>query len=272
MKKKIFFIFIIDLVSFQLLVFSLQNHQVSGWLGTLIRISVPFYRGWSVVQNGLNWVVTNFASKRILLEENKELHKEVGRLQNELTILTEQIRELEMKFAAGAIEKQIPFDVIPSLVIGRDPYDWFGKLIIDKGINDGIVPDLTVVTYQGLVGRVEQTYTNYSIIRLILSPEMATGAILQRTRDLGVIEGNGRGLCVMRYVYRASQVQIGDLVITSGLGTSTPRGIVIGKVLDIKESEGSLFKEVIIQPECDFSLLDQLFIIRPTLNGTSNEH
>ena len=140
MKKKIFFIFIIDLVSFQLLVFSLQNHQVSGWLGTLRRISVPFYRGWSVVQNGLNWVVTNFASKRILLEENKELHKEVGRLQNELTILTEQIRELEMKFAAGAIEKQIPFDVIPSLVIGRDPYDWFGKLIIDKGINDGIVP------------------------------------------------------------------------------------------------------------------------------------
>jgi rod shape-determining protein MreC len=75
----------------------------------------------------------------------------------------------------------------------------------------------------------------------------------------------------MRYVYRASQVEVGDLAITSGLGTSTPRGIVIGKVLDIKESEGSLFKDVIIQPECDFSLLDQLFIIRPTIHGDSND-
>ena len=115
-----------------------------------------------------------FYIKRILLEENKSLQKEVGRLQNELTILTEQIRELEMKFTAGAIEKQIPFDVVPSLVIGRDPYDWFGKLIIDKGTNDEIIPDLTVVTYQGLVGRVEQTYPNYSIVRLILSSEIAT--------------------------------------------------------------------------------------------------
>jgi len=75
----------------------------------------------------------------------------------------------------------------------------------------------------------------------------------------------------MRYVYRASQVQIGDLVITSGLGTSTPRGIVIGKVLYIKESEGSLFKEVIIQPECDFSLLDQLFIIRSPVTGENDD-
>jgi len=68
----------------------------------------------------------------------------------------------------------------------------------------------------------------------------------------------------MRYVYRASQVQIDDLVVTSGLGTSTPRGIVIGKVSEVKELEGSLFKEVVIQPECDFSVLEQLFIIRST--------
>lgn len=271
MKKKLVLILIIFIVVFQLVVFSVQKHETSSWFGSLRVIAIPFHRGWLVVQNGLDRVVSNFASKRMVLEENENLRKEVGRLQNELTILTEQIRELEMKLTAGAIEKQIPFDVIPSLVIGRDPYDWFGKLIIDKGTNDGLIPDLTVVTYQGLVGRVEQTYSNYSIVRLILSPEVATGAILQRTRDLGVVEGNGRGLCIMRYVYRASQVQVGDLVITSGLGTSTPRGIVIGKVLDIKESEGSLFKEVIIQPECDFSLLDQLFIIRPTVTGKNND-
>jgi rod shape-determining protein MreC len=271
MNKKILFILIITIVSFQLVVFSIQKHESSSWLGLFRWIAIPFHRGWLVVQNGLDQVVSSFTSKRFLLEENKNLQKEVGRLQNELTILTEQIRELEMKFTAGTIEKQIPFDVIPSLVIGRDPYDWFGKLIIDKGTSDEIIPDLTVVTYQGLVGRVEQTYPNYSIVRLILSPEIATGAILQKSRDLGVVEGDGRGLCVMRYVYRASQVEVGDLAITSGLGTSTPRGIVIGKVLDIKESEGSLFKDVIIQPECDFSLLDQLFIIRPTIHGDSND-
>ena len=96
MKKKILFILIIAIVSFQLVVFSIQKHEVSGWLGTLRWATVPFHRGWLVVQNGLDQVVSNFTSKRILLEENKSLQKEVGRLQNELTILTEQIRELEM--------------------------------------------------------------------------------------------------------------------------------------------------------------------------------
>jgi len=271
MKKKIIIILLLALFSLQLMVFTVRNHEVSGWLGGLKMAAVPFHRGWTVVHGGLTRFLGNFASKRYLIQENESLQREVGQLKNELAILTEQIRELNMKLAASTIESHMPFDVVPAFVIGRDPYDWFGKLIIDKGMNYGIIPDLTVVTYQGLVGRIEQVYANYSIVHLILSPEIATGAILQRTRDLGVVEGNGKGLCVMRYVYRASLVEIGDLVVTSGLGISTPRGIVIGKVLDIKDLEGSLFKEVVVQPECDFSILEQLFIIQSTSKSVPND-
>ena len=70
----------------------------------------------------------------------------------------------------------------------------------------------------------------------------------------------GYALCVMFIELPRFKLRFGNNI---WFRTSTPRGIVIGKVLDIKESEGSLFKEVIVQPECDFSLLDQVFIIRP---------
>jgi rod shape-determining protein MreC len=272
MKKKIFIILIVVLFSLQIIVFSVRNREVSDWLGAFKMIAVPFHRGWLVVQHGLTRFMDSFASKRKLIEENTSLQKEIGQLQNELAILTEQIRELNMKLAATTIESQMPFDVIPALVIGRDPYDWFGKIIIDKGKKNGIALDLTVVTYQGLVGRVDQVYDNYSVVRLLLSPDIATGAIVQRTRDLGVVEGNGKGLCIMRYIYRTSQVQVGDLVVTSGLGISTPRGIVIGKVLDVKDSVGSLFKEVTVQPECDFSLIEQLFVIHSSSKGEKHDN
>ncbi len=262
MHRKYLLLIVVLLISLQLVIFSAGEGSVSRFFGNFRNIAVPFSRGWTVVREGISgWREYFFLNKETAVT-NRELLKEVGRLENENALLYEKVRELTMKVEASLIEERIPFEVVPANVIGRDPYDWLGKLVIDQGSREGIQTGLTVVTYEGMVGRVEEVYENYSEVRLILSSELATGAIIQSTRDIGVVVGKGEGLCSLQYIYRDSNVEIGDLVVTSGLGISTPRGIVIGNVVEVRELEGSLFKDVMVEPACDFSTLEQTFIIR----------
>ncbi|HSV30894.1 MAG TPA: rod shape-determining protein MreC [Atribacteraceae bacterium] len=262
MRNKLIVLTVIIVIAIQLVLFTVRGGEPAHVFGALRQVTVPFSRGWRVVERGLQGWKDFFTSKNQLLIENRGLINELGQLQNENSLLVERIRELSMMMEAALIEKKIPFEVIPAQVIARDPYDWLGKIIVDRGIRDGIRSGLTVVTYQGMVGRIEDVYDSYSVVRLILSPKLATGAVIQRTRDIGVVVGDGGGLCSMNYIYRTSEVEVDDLVVTSGLGISTPRGIVIGRVREVKDIDGSLFKEVSIEPASDFSVLEYLFVIR----------
>ena len=76
-----------------------------------------------------------------------------------------------------------------------------GKAIIDRGRKRGS-RGLVVVTHQGMVGKIEEVYPHHSVVRLLLSPSLSVGVLVQRTRDLRVVTGNGEGLCLMKYVYR----------------------------------------------------------------------
>ncbi|WP_406616330.1 rod shape-determining protein MreC [Candidatus Caldatribacterium sp.] len=223
---------------------------------------LPLYRGELTIYNAFRSWVELFKEKSILLEENRRLREEIGRLQGEKVLLEEEIERLKMEIEAERIEQRFSFEVIPAQVIGRDPYDWFGKIVIDRGKEDGVTSGLAVVTHQGMVGRVEVVYDKYAEVRMLLSPSFALGVLVQRTRDLGVLSGDGKGTCAVKYIPRDSQVAEGDVVITSGLGESIPRGIVVGKVSGVVERQGDLFKEVTVKPSCDFSRLGRVFVIR----------
>ncbi len=132
--------------------------------------------------------------------------------------------------------------MIPAQVIGRDPYDWWGKAIIDQGKEEGITEGLVVVTYQGMVGKIEEVYPHHSVVRLLLSPSLSVGVLVQRTRDLGVVTGNGEGLCLVKYIYRTSDLKEGDIVITSGGGENIPRDYCRGSIADRKKRGGSFSK------------------------------
>lgn len=225
-------------------------------------IALPLYYGELTVYNTLHLWWELLQEKRILLEENKRLREELGKAQGERVLLEEELERLRMEIEATRIEQRFSFEVIPAQVIGRNPYDWFGSVTIDRGKEDGVTEGLAVVTYQGMVGRVERVYTRYAEVRLLLSPSLALGVLVQRTRDLGVLSGDGKGACMVRYIPRDSQVAEGDLVITSGLGEKIPRGIVIGRISKVWERHGDLFKEVTVEPSCDFSRLGRVFVIQ----------
>ncbi|HHU62654.1 MAG TPA: rod shape-determining protein MreC [Clostridiales bacterium] len=152
-------------------------------------------------------------------------------------------------------------------VIGKSPGNWFNMLAVDKGSNDGVQQNMTVVSQNGLVGRVVEVSTTWSKVLAIVDGRSSVSAIVERTRDNGVVRGNNTlvfedGLCTMYYLPDDSEVIPGDKVITSGLGGVFPKGIYIGEVTEVVKEKQNLFKYAVIKPAVDFQRIEEVLIVK----------
>jgi rod shape-determining protein MreC len=96
---------------------------------------------------------------------------------------------------------------------------------------------------------------------LIIDQNSAVDCIIQRSRDKGIVKGLSSKICVLDYVLKNSDVVVGDMAVTSGLGRVFPKGLPVGEVVEVKNVSGELFKDIKIRPVVDFSKLEELLII-----------
>jgi rod shape-determining protein MreC len=99
-------------------------------------------------------------------------------------------------------------------------------------------------------------------ILLILDQRSAVGGMIQRSRDIGVVKGSESNYCDMEYLSHDADLKINDMVITSGLGSIFPKGIMIGKIVGVKKENNALFQKVLIRPEVDFTKLEEVFVVK----------
>jgi rod shape-determining protein MreC len=100
-----------------------------------------------------------------------------------------------------------------------------------------------------------------SLVQLILDPSNRTSVMVQRSREIGILETeNGSDFFIM---FRAhADVNVGDTIITSGLGGIYPRGLLAGKVEKLTENRDPIFKKAIVMPEVDFDKLQEVFVLK----------
>jgi rod shape-determining protein MreC len=196
------------------------------------------------------------------------IHNENIRMKKELDSLKmENYLYQEMLAANQRLQQLLQFrdmsdqPVIAAQVIGRDPTGWFQSVIIDKGKNSGIKLNMPVVNAEGIVGKLVSVSNNYSKVLLIIDQNSSVDCIIQRSRDSGIVKGLSPKVCKLDYVLKSSDVHVGDIVVTSGLGGLFPKGIPAGEVTEVKDPPGELFKDVRIRPAVDFSKLEELLII-----------
>lgn len=181
------------------------------------------------------------------------------KLNDATEIYQENIRLKELlSFKTGA-----PYKVIAARVIGRDPSNWSSAIIIDKGSSSGIKKGFISVTFLGLVGRVIEVSSSTSQIILLSDPSLCVSAIIQRSRQEGLVCGSLGGSLIMKYLPKDSDIKVSDTVITSGLTDVYPKGLIIGKVTDIGEEFSGLNRYAVIEPSVDFSGLEEVLIIIP---------
>ncbi len=147
-------------------------------------------------------------------------------------------------------------------VIGQDPSNLVYYIVVDQGRQDGIQVGMPAVTPIGLVGRVTEVGSHWARILLIVDPSSSVNAVIQSSRATGVIQGQfGRSL-VMRYLPQGDSVHVGDLVLTSGIGGSFPKRLVIGQITRVNKRDTDLFQEAVVRPSVDFNRLEFVLVIK----------
>jgi len=195
-------------------------------------------------------------------------HNENIHLKGEIDALRmENSRYRELLATHQRLQKLLQFKqttgqpVLAAQVIGRDPTGWFRSVIIDKGQRAGLKINMPVVNAKGVVGRLVSVSHNYANVLLVIDQNSAVDSIVQRSRDNGIVKGLSSKVCSLDYVLKTSDVVIGDMVVTSGLGRVFPKGIPVGKVIEVKDLPGELFKDVKVRPMVDFSKLEELLVV-----------
>ena len=195
------------------------------------------------------------AENRILRERIDLLNRKIEEIKM-LSSENERLKEL-LNF-----RKTVPYAVIPTKVIGRDPSNWSNSLIVDKGLMSGVKPNRAVLSTRGLVGRVLETGKDSSKILLITDPNSKVGVLIQRNRQGGILVGRPDGRCKMVYIALDSDVAAGDKVMTAGFGSIFPKDILVGEVVKVGREPGRVYKYAIVKPAEEMSKLEEALCIR----------
>ncbi len=194
-------------------------------------------------------------------EQNRELWSRIQRLEGDLNQWRERVLASERLAALQEFQQHAPISTMAAKVIGRSASNWYQGVILNKGDEDGVRVEMGVMTPAGVVGHIVRTGRSTSVALLIIDPNMAVGGLVQRTRDEGVVQGTAQGHVRMKYLPPLSSVAPGDAVITSGLVGMFPRGVLIGYVSRVEESEGELFQVATIVPAVPVRQLEEMLIV-----------
>jgi len=267
-NSSVFVFVILVIISTLLLLVSSRN-----FIFGVKNAGLSFFSG---VRNGI-YELSSLVSRTVLsIKELTNLRKEHADLLKQL----DRYQELERSNAEIyqenlRLKEQLDFSKtlryrrIPAQISGRDPHNLFSALVINKGRASGVSNDMTVVAWQNgtqaLVGKIIQTGALESLVMPVFDVNSLVSCRFSVSRFEGIVEGQGssENSLTMRFVPRRArdEINIGDIVVTSGMGGIYPSGINLGRVSSINILEYETTLEVDIIPMIDFSRLEYVFVI-----------
>lgn len=213
-------------------------------------------------------IVTYFGSVKSLREENDALKKAnvaLDKQVRDMQGLEAENDSLRMMLDLSKTENKL--DLVATQVIAKDPSNWYSSFTINKGADDGIEKNQPVFTANcELIGQVYKVGSGWAEVITILDPDSGVGSMISRTKDIGVLEGDSslrlRGLCKLGYLSRDTDIAVGDYVETSGMGGIYPRGLLIGKVTEVKEDNATMSKSATVEPIADIGRVTEVFVLK----------
>jgi rod shape-determining protein MreC len=195
-------------------------------------------------------------------QRNAQLEADVARLQTQVLDLQQQVTETNILSALVDFARANPeYSYKAASVIGRDPSPFLHYVIINAGSNAGILPGMPVVTDKGLVGRVDAIIAEAARLQLVTDPASAINVRTQASNAEAMLVGSTTGDLSMDMIPQDANIQVGDVVLTSGLGGNYPANILVGQVISVRKLQSDLFQQAAIQPNVDYNQLQFVLII-----------
>lgn len=237
--------------------------EVSLFQQLVTEVVSPMQEGISSSKQSLSSLMKNYLFIVNTSKENLTLKKQISRLESDLTGMDEIRKEnFRLKQLLNYSEGVSPERVLAQ-VVGWDSANEFKVIRINKGSNDGLKLMAPVITDQGLVGYIYRVSPNYADVLTILDQNNRVDVLVERTRTHGIVEGVFNFKCALKYIMRNETVEVGDRLITAGVGGIYPKGIKVGLITDISRENFGMTLAIEVIPSVDFDKLEEVLVLLP---------
>jgi len=239
----------------------------------LFAVLSPFQRGAGALVSSLQGAWRAYVDLRGSHRENLRLHEQVATLERRLLEKEDQAREAGRLRDLLRLREAVSLPAVAAEVVSRQGLPWFRSIVVNRGRGAGVALNAAVLSPAGVVGRVVALSHGAARVQILLDRDCSLGALVERTRVTGVVQGqvgladSGTTDLRMKYVAALADVQEGDRILTSGLDGIYPKGLVVGHVRSVGPPAG-LFREVIVTPSVAFDRLEAVLIVQPTPQET----
>jgi rod shape-determining protein MreC len=247
----------------QLLLLAVQIKRDSQ--GRLIRVWTvgavsPFQRAGASGIGGVRGLWNHYFALQNTSRENEQLRKENDTLKLQLSQL--QSKAAEADRLAELLNFRQSHHNVPMLgarVIGTSADTASQTIYLDRGERDGIRRNMGVITPDGVVGKVIESYRDTSQVLLLTDKDSGVGAMISESRIQSPVGGVGEPLLTMKYVPNDDAVKTGEHVVTSGMDRIFPRDLPVGTVYQIKD--GNPFKQIRVRPAANLERLEEVIVL-----------
>ncbi len=198
-------------------------------------------------------------------EDNTRLSSQNARLQErvrKLEALEEENRRLHRLLD---LKQSLKTEVVSAQVIGKNTNEFFrvARVTLDRDARD-VGANLPVLSQDGVVGTTLKTAGDTVDVRLVVDAGSSVDVVVQRTGARGFVRGTGdesKYSCSVQYVERTDEVEVGDLLVTSGVGRRFPKGIPVATVTQVVRRDFGIYQQVTATPTVDFSRVEEVLIL-----------
>lgn len=232
--------------------------------GTVI---TPAHGAVSGIGRWFSGITSYFGNVKSLRSENESLKSENNSLQKKISDMQGLQKENDkLRKMLELQEKSVDISILAAIVSAKDPSNWYSSFTINKGDRDGVKKNQPIVDAdRNLVGQISEVGENWAKVITILDPQSSVGVMIKRSKEIGILEGDSNlryeSKCRLGYIARDTDVQNGDFLETSGLGGIFPRGLVIGRVVEIYDENATMSKAATVEPLASIGKLNEVFVV-----------
>ena len=230
-------------------------------------LATPLQSASTSISNGVGGFFEKLTDYDKLDAENEELRKKLAK--SEQALRGAQNAVLENKQLRAALDmknRSATYEFESAEVIARGSDNLSYTFTLNKGSLSDIAVNDCVITESGMVGYVSEVGTNWCIVTSVIDTGMVASAIVSRTREVASVEGDFElmrdGKFKLSYLDKNTELVVGDTVETSGVGGLFPKGIIIGRVEEIKTETHGITKYAILSPTVDLSDIDHVLVVK----------
>ena len=243
------------------------NAFVTGLRGAAQTMTIPIRQLGSIAASpfvGLGNILTNLTTDQQTLSE---LREENEFLRSRNVELEEAAQDTERLQELLDLRSAYNLQASAARIISGSSDSWSRSVTIDKGEDSGVTVNMPVTSSAGVVGQIIDTGPTSSTVRLLTDENSSVAAMVQSSRAHGMLNGSVSGELRLELVSTEVEVNVGDVVVTSGLGGVFPKGLPLGMVKSVEKSDGAQYYTIVVEPFAHTNNLEEVLVITSLSEG-----